>query len=339
MSARFLRWLLSLGTGGRAPQHEPPRLTIVRHHRVYSASERPLYRLGVTGSVFEAQVVTCVRAGLTPITVREGLDWLASASHGHRVAFSFDDGYRDNLERALPALQRHGARATLFLTTELMESQRAPWWDELAFVLTEAVSKTCRVQWGGTDVDLQLTGELGRRRALTRLLPMMRVSPAAQRAQLDDLRESLAVHREAPCELAPLPLAKRWAEAGMELGAHTLTHPFLTTVSEEEQRSQISGSAARIHAVTGAEVVGLAYPNGDHDEVTVRAAQSSALRYAVTTRAGDVRAGDPPFTLARRGLPEGAVLGPGRRFSAHMARAELCGRFDSLRRGAVEAGS
>ncbi len=339
MSARLVRWLLSLGSGGAAPQHGAPRLTIVRHHRVYGEQERPLYRLGVSEAVFESQVATCVAAGLTPMTVRDGLAWLATATRGHRVAFSFDDGYQDNLERALPVLERHGARATLYLAAGLMAARQAPWWDELAHVLTEATSGDRTVEWGGEAVALELADEASRRRTLVRLLPRLRVTPAEQRQRLDALREVLGVHGEAPCRLAELPHAARWSEAGMELGAHTLTHPFLSLLSESEQLAEIAGSVERIRAVTGAEVVGLAYPNGDHDAVTVRAAQAAGLQYAVTTRAGDVRRGEPAFTLVRRGLPEGAVLGPGRRASAHMTLAELRGRFDRLRRGTVESGT
>lgn len=339
MSARLLRWLWSLGAGGMAPRHGAPRLTIVRHHRVYGELEQPLYRLGVSEAVFEAQVATCVRAGLVPVTVREGLDWLSSASRGHRVAFSFDDGYTDNLTRALPVLLRYRAQATFYLAAGLMESQRAPWWDELAFVLTSAADGVAQVSWDGATVGLDLTDEAGRRKALVQLLPLLRVPPEQQCARLDDLRSVLAVRREAPCELAPLTDAVRWLEAGMELGAHTLSHPFLSLLPEPAQLAEIAGSAERIHAVTGTTVTGLAYPNGDHDARTVSAAQAAGLRYAVTTRAGDVRAGDAPFTLLRRGLPEGAVLGPRRRFSAHMTRAELSGRFDRLRRGSAEAGT
>lgn len=336
MSGRLMRWMLALAPGGADPGAGPPRLTVIRHHRIYRAGERPLYRLGVTHEVFEAQVAACVRAGLAPITVREGLDWLATATRGQRVAFSFDDGYLDNLERALPVLQRHGARATLYLAAGLMASRRAPWWDELVHVLTAATTRRHVVRWNGCTAELGLGDEPGRRRALYDLLPLMRVPPAEQRARLDDLRESLGVHAEAPCELATLPQAARWAEAGFELGAHTESHPFLSTLGEDAQLAEIAGSANRIREAVGAEVTGLAYPNGDHDERTLRAVRAAGLTYAVTTRSGDVARGDDPFTLHRRGLPEGAVLGPGGRFSARMVRAELAGRFDALRRGREE---
>ena len=335
----MIRWLLAQGAGRLRPEQGSPRLTIVRHHRVYADRERPLYRLGVSESVLDAQVRTCVRAGLSPVTVREGLAWLAGARRGHRIAFTFDDGYADNLDRAIPILQRHGARASFYLTVGLMQARQAPWWDELAHVLSSARQRSATVAWPDEPVELVVAHEEGRQRALRQLLPLLRVPPEEQRSRLDDLRERLDCHEDTPCALAPWEDAPRFAEGGMEAGAHTMGHPFLSLLSEERQAREIRDSVRAVRDATGAEVAGLAYPNGDHDDRTVAAAQAAGLRYAVTTRTGDVRSGDSPFRLLRRGLSDGAVLGPGGGFSAAMAAAELSGRFDGLRRGREAASS
>ncbi len=228
MNGRALRWLLSLAAGRWSPRSGPPRLTIVRHHRVYADGERALYHLGVSESVLRAQVETCARDGAVPCTVREGLARLARGDAGHAVAFSFDDGYADNVTRALPVLERFGAKATFYLAAGLMETRTAPWWDELVFVIEHAPTEVVRAQIGELDAWTWPNSPQGRRDALRRLLPLMRVPPAEQRKRLDDLRASSAVEAPAPCELAEWPLARRLAEAGMELGAHTMTHPFLT---------------------------------------------------------------------------------------------------------------
>jgi hypothetical protein len=75
----------------------------------------------------------------------------------------------------------------------------------------------------------------------------------------------------------------------------------------------------------------LAYPGGDYDMRSVSAARAAGLRYAVTTRAGDNAPDAMGFELRRRGLSEGACLGPGGRFSQRLAIAELDGAFDVLR--------
>jgi len=326
-----VRWLLALAAGGWSARSGPPRLTIVRHHRVYADGERVLYRLGVSETVLAGQVAACARAGAVPCTVREGLARLSRGEPGHAVAFSFDDGYADNVTRALPVLERHGARATFYLAAGLMETRTAPWWDELAHGLEHARRPAARFEAGGAALDLDVASPAGRGAALRALLPRLRVAPPEQRVRLDALRAALDVREVPRCELADWPLARRLAEAGMEIGAHTMTHPFLTLLSPDAQCREIAESVALAAERTGAEVTGLAYPVGDHDERTVEAARSAGLAYAVTTAAGDCAPSSPAFRLPRRALPEAASVGPGGRVSARMVGAEMRGAFDRLR--------
>jgi peptidoglycan/xylan/chitin deacetylase (PgdA/CDA1 family) len=330
MSGRAVRWLLSLGHR-RTPATRPPRLVIVRHHRIYRDDERPLYRLGVREGVFRAQLEWLVRSGLTPVTVAEGLARLDEGGSGRWVAMSFDDGYADNVRLALPALTRHGGRATFYLTAGLMDERRAPWWDELAHLLER--TRSPRLAWsaGETAVDLPLEGWEAKAGALAAIVPLLRVPPVEQSRRLADLADRLGVAEPAPCELATWNEAERFAETGMEVGAHTLTHPFLSLLDASDQEREIAGSIRTIAERLGVRPVGLAYPGGDHDARTIAASRSARLAYAVTTQAGDVASGSPRFELRRRGLSEGACLGPGGRFSERLAGAELDGAFDALR--------
>src|SRR6185503_4712210 len=145
VSGRTVRWLMSLAHRPRSAA-EGASLTIVRHHRVYAESERPLYRLGVSTRVLEQQLALLARHGLAPLTVSEGLTRLASERRGRWVAMTFDDGYEDNVTRALPLLQRHGAHATFYLTAGLMERRVAPWWDRLTHALEQARVASARVE-------------------------------------------------------------------------------------------------------------------------------------------------------------------------------------------------
>lgn len=335
MNGRLVRWLASLAHRERTRAR--PGLTIVRHHRVYADGERPLYRLGVAERVLEAQVALLARAGRAPLTVAEGLARLAEGRPGHAVAFTFDDGYRDNVTRALPILERHGARATFYLTAGLMDEGRAPWWDVLVHALERAAKPRARVEFGRVAVAIEADSPAGRAAALRAILPLLRVPLAEQDARLERLRDALGVREPAPAEWASWEEAARFLERGMEVGAHTLHHPYLSLHLPESQREEIAGSVERIERRLGSRPAGLAYPGGDHDAVTIAACDASGLAYAVTTRAGDVAADDPRFALRRRGWSDGACLGPLGGFSERLARAELDGAFDRWR--GVEAAS
>lgn len=330
MSGRVARWAWSLvrPAGGAARR---PTLVIVRHHRVYADGETTLYRLGISASVLAAQLALFRRLGLAPLTVSEGLERLAAGRPGRWLALSFDDGYADNVTRALPLLAAHGARATFYLTAGLMEERRAPWWDVLAHALERAAVPRATYDAGGPGLPLEPGTPAGRARALAALLPTLRVPLEVQSARLEQLRATLGVREPAPCALATWNEAARLAEAGMEVGAHTLNHPFLSLHAPARQREEIAGSIELIARRLGVRAAGLAYPGGDHDADTLEAAAACGLGHAVTTRAGDNGTERPRLALRRRGLSDGACLGPGGRFSDRLARAELEGAFDRLR--------
>lgn len=325
---RLARWLWSLAW--RPGAESGARLVIVRHHRVYGDGPSPLYRIGVSAAVLERQLDMLAGAGLTPVTVTEGLEWLASARAGRRVAMTFDDGYADNVRAALPLLVARGARASFFLTAGLMEERRAPWWD----VLAHALERTAVPRIEGLDglpEPLALVDRADRQRALGALLPLLRVAPERQHALLEALRERLAVRETPPCELATWEEASALVKAGMEVGAHTLTHPYLSTCDRERQRAEIAGSRARVAERLGVEPAGFAYPGGDHDAVSREEVERAGFGWAVATRRGDNLPGASRFELRRRGLSDGACLSPRGRFSRRLALAELHGAFDRMR--------
>jgi peptidoglycan/xylan/chitin deacetylase (PgdA/CDA1 family) len=328
VTGRWVRWLWSLARPpGRGDG--PARLTILRHHRVYADGERPLYRLGVAESVLDRQLELLAEVGLAPVTVAEGLAHLASGRGGHRVALTFDDGYRDNVTRALPLLARRGARATFYLTAGLIERRLAPWWDVLAHALaTTRLTRVEGLSWAGPTA---LGGDPARRLALAHWLAAFRLPPPERTARLDELRSALGVTDTAPCELATWDEAAALARAGMEVGGHTMTHPHLSLLDLASQHDEIAGSITLVRARLGIVCHGFAYPGGDHDATTLRLVRDLGLTHAVTTRAGDNRAGADPYTLRRRGFSEGACLDPAGRFSRHLALAEVDGAFDRLR--------
>ena len=335
MSGRAVRWLWSLvRPTSRAAR---ARLTIVRHHRVYGDGERPLYRLGVGESVLREQVAMLRATGLGPVTVVEGLERLAAGAPGHWVAMTFDDGYADNVTRALPILRAAGAHATFYLTAGLIEERRAPWWDRVAHALEGARGPELDWTCDGERLRLPLTDRGARRRALAAVLGRLRVAPEEQEARIASLVTALAVAGETPCELATWDQAGELASAGMEVGAHTLGHPYLARLPAERQAREIAGSARSIEQRLGVRVAGLAYPGGSFDEHSVRATREAGLRYAVTTRAGDNAPDTPAYELRRRGFDEGMCLSPLGGFSRRLARAELEGAFDGLRAARREA--
>jgi peptidoglycan/xylan/chitin deacetylase (PgdA/CDA1 family) len=99
------------------------------------------------------------------------------------------------------------------------------------------------------------------------------------------------------------------AEAGLTIGAHTLTHPLLSEVSEDEARRELTEGRARLEDIVGRPVRHLSYPNpgaGAQHNAAVRAiAREAGYTTATTSTGGIVAPGTDPFALPRIGVTPG----------------------------------
>lgn len=72
--------------------------------------------------------------------------------------------------------------------------------------------------------------------------------------------------------------------AGMELGAHSVSHLDLTTLSDESARREISDSKLTVEAVTGVPASSFCYPAGKYTDATIAAVRAAGFASAVTTQ-------------------------------------------------------
>ena len=99
------------------------------------------------------------------------------------------------------------------------------------------------------------------------------------------------------------------AGAGWEIGAHTHSHPHLTTLDDAALARELSESRERVEQTMGAPCRSLAYPYGDFDERVVEAARAAGYEAACTLDVGS-HGGDPliwPRVGVYRGEPDWRV--------------------------------
>jgi peptidoglycan/xylan/chitin deacetylase (PgdA/CDA1 family) len=101
-----------------------------------------------------------------------------------------------------------------------------------------------------------------------------------------------------PDHMGPGELA-RVAHRGTVIGAHTVHHVNLPTVSAETASRELSESRATLQQWTGQDVADFAYPFGAHNASVERLVAQAGYRDAVTTASGLVTGGSPAYTLPR----------------------------------------
>ena len=109
------------------------RVLCLLYHRVNPIPD-DIYHLTVSPHNFEEQI-RYLKDHFPILRFEE--DWTRGGQDG--VVITFDDGYGDNHEYALPVLEKYHVPATIFVSTGYVDSGREYWWDEIARVLTRNV--------------------------------------------------------------------------------------------------------------------------------------------------------------------------------------------------------
>jgi len=220
------------------------------------------------------------------------------------LAITFDDGYADNHDIALPVLQAHGLCATFFVATGFLDGGRM-WNDTVIESVRGCTQPTLALGdlgLPGIDV-LPIETVVSRRNAIDALLGAIKYLPLAQRqAAVEGLAER--ANAALPTTLMMTSAQVRaLAGAGMEIGAHTVSHPILARLDEDTALQELRRSKAALEDLLGHPVRSFAYPNGrpgrDYLPRDVLLARQAGFELAVSTAHGAARAGDDVFQLPR----------------------------------------
>ncbi len=104
---------------------------------------------------------------------------------------------------------------------------------------------------------------------------------------------------EAPEPIMNVSQVREWLAAGHEIGSHTLTHPYLTQLSTEAARAEISDSRKKLEDVFGKSIEHFCYPYGDWNQKVQELVREAGYQTACTTMPGVNTSADSPFVLKR----------------------------------------
>src|SRR5207245_611648 len=105
------------------------------YHRVEDLPSDP-QRMCVGPDQFDEHLAV-LRTRFRPASLSSAVEATRKGDLDRDVAVTFDDGYADNLLNAKPLLETHGIPATVFVTTDYIDSKREFWWDELERLLLQ----------------------------------------------------------------------------------------------------------------------------------------------------------------------------------------------------------
>ena len=284
-----------------------PGGAVLMYHRVTDLVP-DTYDLAVSPAHF-AEHMEILRRSCMPMHLVDLIDAVIAGTLPDRaVAVTFDDGYYDNLNEAYPLLQAVGVPATVFVVSGNIDSQREFWWDDLERVLLapEQVPYKLRLSLNNQEYRW-CTGTPDERIAAHQALHSL-ISMQNAEKRVEILDELVAWAGVGPagrpaCRAMTAGELIRLADTGLvEIGGHTVSHPVLSTLPNEDQRFEIIEGCRSLEAILGKPIRTFAYPYGraaDWTDATATIVRDAGLRGAVTTMPGSIETGVDPFRLRR----------------------------------------
>ncbi len=282
-------------------------INIITYHRIAKPAGNFLDEVIPTHDpkVFEAQI-DYLAAHYKPLRLSELVSNLERGeSVNNAVVLTFDDGYADSINRAMPILFRRRIPMTIFPVTSVIGNDELLWQHKLAWLTANGHEQLITNAFKALGYPQQAEGEsiahFARRcfrRDTTEILESA-LQSAGQTGR--DLAASLRpyIEREDVANAEP---------EFVEFGNHTHTHPILSSLSAEAQRDEISHAADILSSLIGYPPVSLAYPfglknhyNDDSREIARQTGHRATLDMRRRFNVGQV----DPFELSRKPATRG----------------------------------
>lgn len=217
------------------------------------------------------------------------------------ASITFDDGYADNVEVAMPLLQQRQMHATFFIATGFLDGD-CMWNDRIIETVRDAQGELLDLSQIGLGT-YSLAGWEERRRAAEALIGALKYLPVAERQEkVASVAVTCRVDRPAQLMMTRAQL-KVLGAAGMDIGGHTVNHPILTATDLKSARAEISHGREELSGLLGRTIDLFAYPNGrpgrDYAAEHAKLVKELGFKAAVSTAWGAARNGHDLYQLPR----------------------------------------
>jgi len=275
-------------------------LSILIFHRVLPRKD-PLFPGEIDAKEFD-WLLGLLKSCFNIIPLSEAVNKLREGKLPARAAcITFDDGYADNSEIALPILQRHQLHATFFVATGFLNGGRM--WNDSVIELVR------RAQCGQIDASTIGLGThlietiTQRQTAIPALISQLKYLPLDERLeQVQRLIDIVGI--DLPTDLMMTSAqVQKLHHGGMEIGGHTVNHPILAKISDSVARAEIANGKGMLEDLIKQPMRLFAYPNGKphEDYLTQHVAMVKELKFegAVSTSWGSAKKQTDLYQLPR----------------------------------------
>ncbi len=174
------------------------------------AEFQPNRHLEVAPEFLRAMLSHLRARGIDIISIDAMHQRLVDRNFSRRFAcFTFDDGYRDNRDFALPVMREFEAPFTMYVASDFAQGVGRLWWVALEMVIAKA--DRIEAEIGGVAVRLDATNVVAKQAAFDRLHDL--AARLARRGRCPAAKIKRAVRRGTMCVRTPSAATSAWAGA------------------------------------------------------------------------------------------------------------------------------
>ncbi len=300
-SKRFVA--IALNKMGAVEKHlEKGGVIILVFHKINDGHDPQL--LTISPTVF-GQIISEVSKKYNIVSLGTLLDSEGNLIVDDNVKFviTFDDGYRDNYEKAYPILKNYNAQATIYLSYGHVVGDYSFWYERVMSALQNSQKQSIELDDMGFE-NFGLETQKEQEFAIDEIILWLKNYTDKERL---DKCEAIIKRLEVRPEQIDVSPMLTWDMIGemkqdlIDFGSHTLSHPILSRENRASIEKEVVESKRILEEKLSDEVTGFAYPNGTIDDYndTVLEFTSATYQHSCTTIPGINYKGQDPHQLKR----------------------------------------
>ncbi|MES2761308.1 MAG: polysaccharide deacetylase family protein [Bacteroidota bacterium] len=219
------------------------------------------------------------------ITIEDLTEPLAAKKY---ATISFDDGYKDNIEYALPILEKHKVKASFYVVTDCIDKNIPTWTYILDYLFLKTNKTKIDLNFDFMDSTLRSVS-FGSKDSkvgyVKKLKPVLKKLTHEQRNLILDKVAKIFNDVQLPKLMMNWDDLKKLNELGHQVGSHTVSHCMLGTIgNDEEIRYELERSAMRIKEELGFFPKTVSYPVGSYDDATIRLSKEVGYKIGLAVK-------------------------------------------------------
>ena len=216
---------------------------------------------------------------------------------------TFDDGWKDNYDYALPILQKYDIHALIFPAIDYIGTGKLFWQEEMGHGFHQALKNYNTLSETLEDYGLKKLVDLPDEELLDSIRDHVRGLKSLPYDQIQKIMHTLSIsgvidHGDVDVYL-DWELVREMHNSVISFGSHACSHRILTRLDDDEINEELARSRKELEQAVGHPITTIAYPNGNYDERLGELARSHGYKLGFGTEFGSVSHTDEPMNLRR----------------------------------------